>query len=171
MQRTTERLLLRQPHPRDLAAMFAIYSDPATNVFNPNGPMKELKQAQVFLDAWIRHWQTQGYGWWAVATREAPDDIIGFGGVALMKYLDVERVNLGYRFGVSAWGKGYATELGSAALDYALNEQKLPKVYGLVRPTHQASIRVLEKIGMRRIDVLDDVKGQAPSLVFLANRS
>ncbi|MDU8357349.1 GNAT family N-acetyltransferase [Pseudomonas syringae group sp. J309-1] len=171
MQRTTERLLLRPPRPYDLAAMFAIYSDPATNVFNPNGPMKELAQAQIFLNAWMRHWQEQGYGWWAVATREAPDEIIGFGGVALMKYLDVERVNLGYRFGVPAWGKGYATELASATLDYAFNEQKLTKVYGLVRPTHQASIRVLEKIGMNRVDVLDDVPGQAPSLVFLANRS
>ena len=170
MQRTTPRLLLRPPRPEDLATMFAIYSDPATNQFNPNGPMTELKQAEAFLDGWMRHWREQGYGWWAVTTREAPDQVIGFGGVALMKYLTVERVNLGYRFGVPAWGKGYATELGRAALDYAFNELKLPTVYGLVRPTHQASIRVLEKIGLQRIDVLDDVPGQAPSLVFVASR-
>jgi len=170
MQRTTPRLLLRPPRPEDLASMFAIYSDPQTNLFNPNGPMKEIKQAQAFLHGWTRHWQEQGYGWWTIATREAPDEIIGFGGVALMNYLDIERVNLGYRFGVSAWGKGYATELGRAALDYAFNELKLPKVYGLVRPTHEVSIRVLEKIGLQRIDVLDDVPGQAPSLVYVASR-
>ena len=170
MQRATARLLLRPPRQEDVTAMFAIYSDPATNVFNPNGPMKELKQAQDFLDAWIRHWQEQGYGWWTVATREAPDEVIGFSGVALMKYLDVERVNLGYRLGVSAWGKGYATELGRAALGYAFNELKLAQVYGLVRPTHQVSIRVLEKIGLKRVDVLYDVPGQAPSLVFRASR-
>lgn len=168
MQRTTARLLLRPPRMDDLDTMFAIYSDPATNQFNPNGPIKELSQAQAFIDAWVRHWAEQGYGWWAVATREAPDEIIGFGGVALMKYLDVERVNLGYRFGVPAWGKGYATELGRAALDYAINELNLPEVYGLVRPTHQASIHVLEKIGLQRVDVLDEVPGQAPSLVYRA---
>lgn len=171
MQRTTTRLMLRPPRHADLGRMFSIYSDPATNQFNPNGPMSDMRQAAVLLDVWIRHWKEQGYGWWAVATREAPDEVIGFGGVALMNYLDVERVNLGYRFGVPAWGKGYATEVGSAALDYAFNELKLPEVYGLVRPTHQASIRVLEKIGLNRIDVLDDVPGQAPSLVYLARRS
>lgn len=151
--------------------MFSIYSDPATNQFNPNGPMSDMRQAAALLDVWIRHWKEQGYGWWAVATREAADEVIGFGGVALMHYLDIERVNLGYRFGVPAWGKGYATELGNAALDYAFNELKLLEVYGLVRPTHQVSIRVLEKIGLQRIDLLDDVPGQAPSLVFLAKRN
>jgi RimJ/RimL family protein N-acetyltransferase len=82
--------------------------------------------------------------------------------------MGVQRVNLGYRFAVEAWGQGFATEMGKAALDYGFSSLNLKEVYGYVRPNHVASIRVLEKIGMQRWGELDDVPGQAPSLMFRA---
>ena len=60
------------------------------------------------------------------------------------------RINLGYRLAVEAWGQGYATELGRDALALAFDTRSLPEVFGLVRPDHAASIRVLEKLGMQR---------------------
>jgi RimJ/RimL family protein N-acetyltransferase len=79
-------------------------------------------------------------------------------------------VNLGYRFATAAWGRGYATELGLAALAFGFDEHRCDEIFGLVRPQHAASIRVLEKIGMTRFATLDDVPGQAPSLVYRALR-
>jgi RimJ/RimL family protein N-acetyltransferase len=105
-----------------------------------------------------------------ICTRESPDEIIGFGGIDARKYLAVERLNLGYRFGTQAWGKGFATELSQASLDYAFAELNVLEVFAVVRPHHQASIRVLEKVGMLRIDTLDDVPGQAASLVYRLTR-
>jgi RimJ/RimL family protein N-acetyltransferase len=166
MQRTTSRLVLRPPRAEDLASLFAIYADPATNQFNPAGPLSRIEQAQALLHEWLRHWETHGYGWWALSTRAAPNDVIGFGGIALRSYRDVERLNLGYRFAVHAWGQGYASELSRAALEYGFDELHVPQVFALVRPAHAASIRVLEKIGMQRFGVLDDVPGQAPSVVY-----
>ncbi|WP_164450304.1 GNAT family N-acetyltransferase, partial [Pseudomonas viridiflava] len=61
----------------------------------------------------------------------------------------------------------YAT--GKAGLVHAFETLRLPDVYGLVRPDHAASIKVLEKIGMQRIGIQDDVPGKAPSLVFKAS--
>lgn len=58
--------------------------------------------------------------------------------------------------------------MGKAALDFGFSSLKLDEVYGYVRPTHAASIRVLEKIGMHHCGELDDVPGQAPSLMFSA---
>jgi len=170
MPLTTPRLLLRRPTEQDLPSLFAIYSDPGTHLFNPAGPMKDIAQAQALLDTWLQHWSAKGYGQWAIATRESPQDIIGFGGLDARLYLDVERVNLGYRFAVSAWGKGYATELSDAALAFGLGELGLGAIFALVRPDHGASIKVLEKAGLQRVDVLHDVPGQPPSLVFKASR-
>jgi len=169
MPRLTERLILRPPTADDLAALFAIYGDPATNQFNPAGPLPNIEQATDVLDHWLEHWQQHGYGQWAIATRSAPQQVIGFGGLTLHPYLDIERLNLGYRLAVSAWGQGYATELSQAALAYGFGELAAPAIFALVRPAHQASISVLEKIGMQRIDTLDDVPGQAPSLVYQAS--
>ncbi len=167
---TTPGLLLRPPTEQDLPSLFAIYGDPGTHLFNPAGPLKDRAQAQTLLDIWLQHWSANGYGQWAIATRDAPHVVIGFGGLDARHYLDVERVNLGYRFAVSAWGKGYATELGEAALAYGFGELGLGAIFALVRPEHSASIKVLEKSGLRRVDVLHDVPGQPPSLVFKASR-
>lgn len=168
MPLSSARLIYRPPEPDDLDRLFAIYSDPQTQLFNPSGPMTDEAQAAVMLGRWIEHWQTHGYGWWAIARKEAPDHIIGFGGIGLHDFMGVQRVNLGYRFAVEAWGKGFATEMGKAALDYGFSSLNLKEVYGYVRPNHVASIRVLEKIGMQRWGELDDVPGQAPSLMFRA---
>ncbi|MBK5410710.1 GNAT family N-acetyltransferase [Pseudomonas sp. TH34] len=168
---TTSRLIFRAPTVDDAASVFAIYGDPETNRYNPAGPLTDLGQAEAALARWLKHWAEHGFGQWAIATREAPECVIGFGGITLYKYNDVERINLGYRFAVSAWGQGYATELARAALQFGFVELDQPQVYGVVRPAHTASIKVLEKIGMRPIDELDDVPGQAPSLVFVATRA
>ena len=160
------RLIYRRPQLSDVQRLFAIFGDPQTNRFNPAGPMASLEVAQRLLDHWLQQWATAGYGWWAVARTEAPDHIIGFGGVAPLNYLTERRINLGYRFAVEAWGQGYATELGRDALKLAFETLGLPEVFGLVRPDHAASIRVLEKIGMQPFGTLDDVPGQAPSRVL-----
>ncbi len=166
MPATVSRLIYRTPEPGDVHRLFAIFGDPQTNLFNPSGPMASLDDAQRLLNHWLEQWASQGYGWWAVALREAPDHLIGFGGVAPLNYLTERRINLGYRFAVDAWGQGYATELGRDALTMAFQTLGLPQVFGLVRPDHAASIRVLEKLGMQPFGLLDDVPGKAPSRVF-----
>ncbi|KRP66685.1 GNAT family N-acetyltransferase [Pseudomonas orientalis] len=168
MPDSVSRLVYRAPVAEDLERLFAIFGDPQTNLFNPAGPMARIEDAQRLLGRWLQQWSSKGYGWWAIARRESPDHIIGFGGIAPLDYLTARRINLGYRFAVEAWGQGYATEVGRDALALAFDTLGLPEVFGLVRPDHAASIRVLEKIGMQPFGLLDDVPGQAPSLVFRA---
>lgn len=166
MSTSTQRLILRAPAASDVDRLFDIYSDPAVHRFSPKGPLKQLADAETLLDGWLAHWKRKGYGTWAISTADAPDQLIGFGGVSLYRYLDVERENLGYRFAEEAWGKGYATELAGYALRFAAEELSLPEIFALVRPAHTASIRVLEKAGMERIGTLDDVPQQPASLVY-----
>lgn len=168
MTLTSARLIYRAPTSSDLDCLYAVYSDPQTQQFNPSGPMTEKAQAAALLARWTEHWDVHGYGWWAIARREAPDRVIGFGGIAFHDYLGKQRMNLGYRFAVEAWGKGFATETGETALRHALVTLGLNEVFGFVRPANLASARVLEKIGMQRCGELDDVPGQPPSRLFKA---
>ena len=125
MPAATSRLTYRKPEASDVQRLFAIFGDPQTNLFNPNGPMASLADAQRLLDHWLEQWATQGYGWWAVARSEQPERIIGFGGVAPLNYLTERRINLGYRFAVEAWGQGFATQLGRDALAQAFGPLRL----------------------------------------------
>ncbi|QIH11930.1 MULTISPECIES: GNAT family N-acetyltransferase [unclassified Pseudomonas] len=166
MTGNTSRLVYRVPQPGDAQRLLCIYGDPRTQLFNPAGPMADLGEAERLLERWIEHWARYQYGTWAISSSDAPEQILGFGGIAHHHYLAEQRVNLGYRFAVEAWGKGYATQLGQDALQHAFVQLGLPEVFALVRPDHAASIRVLEKIGMQLFAQLDDVPGQAPSLVY-----
>ncbi len=72
MSDPTPRLIYRRPKQADLPTVFAIFSDPQTNQFNPAGPMTDIAQAEALLNRWLQHWTTHGYGWWAISSTQAP---------------------------------------------------------------------------------------------------
>jgi len=58
-------------------------------------------------------------------------------------------VDLGYMLDAEQWGKGYATEIALALVDAAFLDLRAQRVISTVDVNNAASIRVLEKIGMR----------------------
>jgi RimJ/RimL family protein N-acetyltransferase len=152
------RLILRPPTANDFERFFAIYSDPATSRFNPAGPLMDREEARTRLDAITDHWREHGYGKWAIATIDAPEHVIGFGGIVLRDDIGVTHVNLGYRFD--------ATELGHKALSFGHQQFHIPEIFAFVMPAHAASVRVLEKIGMTRVGTLNDVLSDEPILIY-----
>lgn len=166
----TERLILRPPQASDLAAIFAIHGDPETNLYNPSGPMKDRQEAEQYLVTWTRAWREHGFGYWAIATQAEPETIIGFGGITPKIHEDRPFNNLYFRFAPSAWGKGYAQEMGRQALKCAFEVWDLSQVEALVRSINTPSIKALERLGMRRIGLIDDVPPLLPSLHYLIER-
>ncbi|MEH6855381.1 GNAT family N-acetyltransferase, partial [Priestia megaterium] len=57
---------------------------------------------------------------------------------------------LGYLFLRSRWGKGYASEAAKACLDYGLHTLKFQKITSLIDPDNYPSIKVAERIGMKK---------------------
>ncbi|WP_140875638.1 GNAT family N-acetyltransferase [Myxococcus xanthus] len=152
---TTERLLLRAVRDSDLDAVFALHADPETNRFSVSGPMRSQEEAHRQLTLWLDDWSRHGVGYWVVERREAPGDVVGFGGVR-HKVLEGRPVlNLAYRFTPRTWGTGYATEMARTAL--ALAQRHLPDVpvVAIIHPDNEASLRVAERSGMRFERVID----------------
>ena len=58
--------------------------------------------------------------------------------------------SIGYCLRRSAWGKGYATEAARALLDFGFGELGLHRIAAVCDPANLPSVRVLEKIGMKR---------------------
>ncbi|MFS4429881.1 GNAT family N-acetyltransferase [Chryseobacterium sp. S90] len=160
----TERLILRKPAKEDFERFFEINHDPETNIHNPSGPMSFEKAENTFTKM-LDHWDSHHFGSWAIAEKESPENIIGFGGLSYKLYGDKEKLNLGYRFASQAWGKGYATEFTKKAIDFGFKENN-EEIFAIVRPTNIASVKVLEKAGMIKIRTLNDVPGQPESLVY-----
>jgi RimJ/RimL family protein N-acetyltransferase len=70
----------------------------------------------------------------------------------------VKGTTMGYAIVPQLRGRGLATEAAAAVLDWA--ERRGVDVYASVRPPNPASVRVLEKIGMRLVDSYCDEEGQ-----------
>lgn len=80
------RLYLRPVKTSDVDDLFRIYGDPATNMFNPSGPYPNIGHARNVFARWLSHWENHRFGNWAIALKENPERIIGFGGLSIISY-------------------------------------------------------------------------------------
>lgn len=95
-------------------------------------------------------WSLLGYGYWAVA-RRSDNVMIGQLGFADFKRAltpSIEDIpEMGWLFAREAFGQGYATEAGLAALAWADDVLQAPEVTAIIDAENIASIRVAEKCG------------------------
>lgn len=104
------RLRLRRATPHDLEVVYAIHSDPRTNIHNPAGPDRDRRASQARLTEWLEHWEEHGFGYQVVELTDLPMSVIGFTGVRRSTWSDVPVLNLYYRYAADHHGHGYATE-------------------------------------------------------------
>lgn len=89
--------------------------------------------------------QEHGFSRWLID--RVANEPIGDAGLLLMP--DGKEVELGYRFAKPWWGQGRATEVAAAWVDHAFGPLNLPASAAFAEPENHASIRVMQKIGMR----------------------
>jgi RimJ/RimL family protein N-acetyltransferase len=66
---------------------------------------------------------------------------------AIVKYH--RKVEIGYGLGIDYRGRGYATEAAKALIDYGFYALELHRVQAIASSGNPASIRVLERLGMK----------------------
>jgi ribosomal-protein-alanine N-acetyltransferase len=145
MMLTTERLLLRPFRPGDRAAVHAYAADPAVVEFMEYGPNTEAETDEFMAEALV---PLPGKWLWALV-RRGDEAVIGAAQLIVQSDLH-HRGEMGYVLARSAWGRGYATEAAGALIDFGLTDAGLHRIMATTDPANSASVRVLEKIGMRR---------------------
>jgi [ribosomal protein S5]-alanine N-acetyltransferase len=146
MELTTPRLHLRPFTLADRATIHAVYSDPEVMRFVGHGAHRTMAETATALRTYGDVLARRGYSFLAVTEREG-GALIGDGGLHPLGGVGPD-VELGYTLARSAWGKGYATELGQALIEYAFTVLHVPRVVAQVEPANTASRHVLSKLGM-----------------------
>ena len=143
----TERLLVREYVEEDAAAFFKLNSDPEVLRFVPDKPLPDVEQArQMLVDHPIADYRKHRFGRGACILKSTGEQI-GFAG---LKYLEeLGEVDIAYRLRPAHWGQGLATEAALASIRYGFADLDLKQIIGLVMPENIASVRVLEKTGLR----------------------
>jgi RimJ/RimL family protein N-acetyltransferase len=142
----TPRLVLTPVGPNDVDDLVVLYSDPVVAYWT--GPW-----TRAAVEAWAAdmtaRWTADGVGKW-VARDRSDGSLVGRGGFTRFD-LDGEAVlELGWAVRDARTGRGYATELGRAALGWAVEHQPDLPVVAFTELHNRASRAVMERVEMRR---------------------
>jgi RimJ/RimL family protein N-acetyltransferase len=139
----TERLLLRMWRESDFEEYARICADAEVMRYLGGKPYSRL-EAWRHMAYLVGHWHFRGYGHWAVEEKASGQFI---GRLGFLNPAGWPGFEIGWTLGRGSWGKGYATEGASEALNYAFTSMKREHVISLIHPENAASIKVAERLG------------------------
>jgi RimJ/RimL family protein N-acetyltransferase len=141
----TERLILRVPQREDFQGWAALGRD--------DEAMRHLGGTKSAFESW-RHFLANVGSW----------HVLGFGPFSVIRKSDrqwIGRVGplhpegwpgdeIGWTLAREAWGKGYATEAATAAIDWAFANLGWTQIIHCIAPENTASQAVASRLGSRR---------------------
>lgn len=142
----TARLNLREFVESDFHAVHAYSSDPRVTRYLFFGP-RDADSTADYLEGLLASQRERPRTRFELAVEEAASGRVI--GACDLSFIERNVVDLGYMLGIDVWGKGFATEIALALVEAAFFELRADRVISTVDVNNGASIRVLEKIGMR----------------------
>ncbi len=144
----TARLLLRVLTPGDTAFLIALMNSPGWLKYIGDRNVRTEAQALAYLENGpLRSYQENGFGLYLVQDKESGQPL---GMCGIIKREGLDNPDIGFAFLPEFTGQGYAFEAARAVLEYAQNALHLSTILAIVLPENLASIRLLEKLGMRQ---------------------
>ena len=153
----TARLQLREIEDTDAAFLLQLLNtrDFINNIGDRR--VRTLDESRHYIESNIRaSYRQHGMGLWVVEDRNS---LAVLGLCGLLKRDTLEHPDVGYAFLPGAFGCGFATEAAAACLQYGRSTLGLASICAIVSAHNKASIRVLEKIGLR---YQREIPGTAP---------
>ena len=142
----TSRLEIREFSTSDLDALCQFVCDARVTRFMLQAP-RNRDEAQAYLQQVIGYQSEWPRSAWELAVTQREDRTLI--GACTLTMLAAGEADLGYMFARRVWKHGLATEVASALVHAAFRELKLRRISSTVDVRNLASIRVLEKAGLR----------------------
>lgn len=153
-QTETERLILRDVRESDLSTLLAQAREPeaqrgilsfqANELYNRNYLEKAISESRF---ARREHYAL------AVVLKSS-SELIGTCNITGVR-LDAIETNIGWHYGSKFWGRGFATEAAQKLLYIGFEIGAVKEIFADCFADNFASIRVMEKIGMKTRPVLN----------------
>lgn len=142
----TSRLILRPVTMDDIEELHAIWTDEGVRKYLWDDEIISRETALLPIKASIETFASHGFGLYAVIHKE-DEKMIGFCGFRFLD--DTNEIELLYGILPDYWNKGLTTEAVNACLKFGFEEKGLEKIIAITNAPNTASIRVMEKSGMK----------------------
>ena len=145
---TTQSLLLRPRSLDDTDACLRMDHEPEVTRY-VSGPWSDPVAHRAFVEQRTLGPYPDGLGYWTLAHGERPAEFVGW---VLLIPLDAKgpEIEIGWRLRPAFWRLGYATEAARAVVRHGFDVVGLDEVLAEIDAENVASIRVAERIGLRR---------------------
>lgn len=151
---STPRLLLRRWREEDREPFHRVNADPRVMEHFPGCLTRA--ESDALVDRIEAHFGRHGFGLWAAELLET-GELAGYIGLSTPGFEArfMPCVEIGWRLGARFWGRGLATEGAREAMRYGFEEARLAEIVSFTVARNVRSVRVMEKLAMRR-DPADD---------------
>lgn len=148
MNLKTQRLSLRPLHVADLNFIHELYSLPETDQYNTSGIPENIYVTENLLNNWLTDQQITPQASYIFCIEKADtNQLIGLIGLKIGKP-HYHIAEIWYKTHKNFWGYNYTTEALKSILAFAFTTLRLHRIEAGCAVENQASIRVLEKVGM-----------------------
>jgi RimJ/RimL family protein N-acetyltransferase len=145
----TERLRLRELTLDDSEFVIELLNSPGWLQYIGDRNVRSTDQAAAYLqNGPIKSYQQNGFGLCLVQKKDN-EEAIGLCGI--IKRDNLENPDIGFAFLPRYHGKGYAFEVASATMIYAIEQLKIATISAITVPYNSKSIRLLENLGLQFI--------------------
>ena len=146
----TDRLLLRKFRINDAEEIYTTWtSDERVAKYTSWYAHKNIEDTKAYVGYMVSKTKLSDYNW----IIEFDNKIIGSISVCYSDdYLEI--AGIGYVLGYEYWGKGYMTEATKAVIQFLFNDVYYRKIIAGCDSENLGSIKVMEKVGMKREAVL-----------------
>ncbi|MBN1264725.1 MAG: GNAT family N-acetyltransferase [Anaerolineales bacterium] len=141
----TSRLLLRYQCAADVPFLTDLWSDEAVTRYL-GGP-RERDWLRMVFEETAANPTAEKYDLWPLVEKSS-GKLVGHCGLLEKEIEGESLVELNYMLHPSAWGEGYATEIGKALVQYAFEDCGLGNLVALIHPENTPSELTAQRIGM-----------------------
>jgi len=145
MELTTARTTLRPVTPHDVPALHALWTDPGVRKYLWDDTVITQERAADVVAASCADFVAHRFGLWSIHEK-ATGAWIGFCG---FRPSDAGEPELLYGIWPRFWGQGLVTEAARVLLAHVFVTLDVPEVVAATDVPNEASVRVLERLGMR----------------------
>lgn len=160
----TVRMIIRPTTSLDAALIFELFNTPKWLQYIGDRDIRSLKAARMYIrDRIATQFEKLGFGNYTLI-RKTDQVPIGFCG--LYDREGVPGIDLGFALLPAFEGQGYAFEAASRLKEAALTDFQLREIYGITHPDNLASQKLLQKLGMCRIEEVNLQPAAGARLLF-----
>ena len=143
----TERLVLRRLSPDDADFILELLNQPSFLRFIGDKGVRTTEDAVRYIQTGpIASYERFGFGLYLVELKETA---VPIGMCGLLKRDTLPDADVGFAFLPSYWSQGYAFEAASGVMRYGRDVLGLGRIVAITSLDNDASIRLLEKIGLK----------------------